>query len=166
MTEPQRKEATCVWWSCCHLSVHTPAQPCSDQCRQRLCHSRKGLSERSWGRVGLIYLFSFKKPKDTLDIKKFRSKKSEKCSNMEAGSRSEPSSEVKTSLKPHTAITAGSPIPAPILLPADSICPAPGGTQALLPSSTQRLSARWSVPGTPLTYSSRRGLRAASSISG
>lgn len=98
----------CVWWLCCHPSVHPLAQPCSDQTRQRLCHIRKSLSGRQQGKVGLIYLFSFKKPKGTLDIKKFRNKRSEKCSNMEAGSRSEPSSEAKTSLKPHTATTAGS----------------------------------------------------------
>lgn len=133
--------------------------PCSDQSRQRPCHSRKSLSGRSWGRVGLIHLFSFKKPKGTLDIKEFRNKRSEKCCNMEAGSRSEPSSEAKTPLKPHTAITAGSLAQpcSPSLLTA--FVQLRVGHRLCFPAPHKGLptfSTRWSVPGTPLTYSSGR----------
>lgn len=109
MTEPERKAATrvCGGPAATQVSTHLPSHALSRASRGSVTSGKARLE----GHRGpdLIYLFSVKKPKGTLDIKKVRNKRSEKCSNMEAGSRSE----AKTSPKPHTAITASS-LPQPL----------------------------------------------------
>lgn len=64
---------------------------------------------------------------------------------MEAGCRSEPSSEAKIPKASHCH-HCWLPVTAPLPLPADSICPAPAGTRALLLSATQSSVPRL-VPG-------------------